>query len=320
MNELAYPLTNYAEIAPEICGKLGGELFDNHYQYSGEVGEALVEFYNYEHFSLMFSHSKVHQDVKISRTPSTLKGYLAFDVLLKGHSQSFSVNSNEQLNQFNAGCYISTPITESSCVYEKGKNYDLLSVLIEKAWLESFIGKPLPDILQNPEEPLYIFTPLSGLLIASLSVLNQSDLQSAFRKPYLHVKTLEAITLAIESLQVGQKQYRQFGFAPQELETMFRLSNWLEENLSEDTSIQALSSRFGVNRNKLQSLFKSIYGQTLGEYVRSVKMNKAYELLFQNYSIAEVGHVLGYSNLSHFSKTFKTIYGCNPSEVQNKKK
>ena len=318
MNEIAYSLKNYTEIAPVICKTLGGELFENHYEYNGELGKAIVEFYDYDFFSVMYSKSKVNEDVKICRTSSDIIEHLAFDILIRGFSEDFSATVNDKLNRFHAGCYISTPSTESYCVYEKEKEYELLSVLIKKSWLESFIGKSLPLILSNPNEPLYIFTPLSQMLASSLTVLQQSEIGSSIRKPYLHVKTLEAITLTLESLQLGKKEYQQHGFSPNELEIMFRLSNWLQEHITEDTSIKSLSVQFGLNRNKLQSMFKSIFGQTLGEYARSVKMQKAYELLNQDYSVADVGYQLGYSNLSHFSKAFKQVYGFNPSKVRSK--
>lgn len=318
MNEITYSLKNYTEIAPAICKALGGELYESHYEYNGALGKAIVEFYDYEYFSVMYSKSKANEDVKISRTQSDTTDHLAFDILIRGFSKDFSATVNDKLTRFNAGCYISTPSTESHCVYEKEKDYELLSVLIKKSWLEFFIGKPLPLILSNPNEPLYIFTPLSEILASSLTVLRQSEIGSSIRKPYMHVKTLEAITLTLESLQLGKKEYRQHGFSPDELEIMFRLSNWLQEHISEDTSIQSLSVQFGLNRNKLQSMFKSIFGQTLGEYSRSVKMQKAYQLLHQDYSVADVGYQLGYSNLSHFSKTFKQVYGLNPSKVRSK--
>lgn len=319
MNEIAYSLTNYNEIAPTICNTLNGELFENHYVYNGALGKAIVEFYDYDSFSVMYSKSKVLEDVKISRTKSQLIDFLAFDIVIRGFSNDFSATANDNLNRFNAGCYISTPSTESYCVYEKDIEYELLSVIIKKNWLESFIGKPLPFILSKPNEPLYIFTPVSKNLASSLSLLHQTEIGSSLRKSYLYIKTLEAIIMTIESLQLGNKEYRQHGFSPDELEIMFRLINWLQEHITEDTSIQSLSVQFGLNRNKLQSMFKSIFGQTLGEYARSVKMQKAYELLHLEYSVAEVGYQLGYSNLSHFSKAFKQEFGFNPSQVRAKK-
>lgn len=319
MEVLNYPLTNYVEIAKELCKAINGVPYENHYTAENKVGKALVEFFDYGQFSIMLSQYEVFTNVKIGRSYSSLKNHLAFDFLLKGYSDSFQNQVSQRVNQMHFGCYISTPSTESVCVYRPSNKYDLFSILIQKSWLESFIGKPLPEILQKPNEPLFIHIPLGFSLISSLMGLVQSEPQSFLRKPYLYSKSLEAVTSMVESLLLTEKKYEQHPFPPSELETVYQMVEWLENNPEANPSVQELSQQFGLNRNKLQFIFKSIFGQTVGEYVRFLKMNKAHELILQNLPIAEVGHGLGYSNLSHFSKAFRKVHGFNPSEALKKR-
>lgn len=319
MNVLSYPLTNYVEIAQALCKAINGELYENHYTADNKEGKAVVEFFDYGHLSIMLSQYEVFTDVKIGRSYSSLKNHLAFDFLLKGYSDSFQNQVTQRVNQMHFGCYVSTPSTESVCIYRPSNKYDLFSILIQKDWLESFTGKPLPEILQKPNEPLFIHIPLGFSLISSLMGLVQSEPQSLLRKPYLYSKSLEAITTIVESLLKTEKKYEQHLFPPSELETVYEMIEWLESNPENNPSVQDLSRLFGLNRNKLQFIFKSIFGQTVGEYVRFLKMNKAHDLILQNYSIAEVGHSMGYSNLSHFSKAFRKVHGYNPSEALKKR-
>ena len=51
------------------------------------------------------------------------------------------------------------------------------------------------------------------------------------------------------------------------------------------------------------------------EYVLELKMRRARELLSQEkYSVSEIGVILGYSDVYHFSKSFKHATGVPPTE------
>lgn len=315
MDGLQYSLTNYVDIAKSLCKAINGELFENYYTASNQGGRALVEFFDYGDFSIMLSQYEVFKEVKISRSFSDLQDHIAFDFLLRGESETFLNKANEGVKQFQFGCYVTTPSTESMCVYRPSNKYDLLSVLIHKDWLTKFMGQALPSILQNPNEPLFIYVPINHQQVVSLKGLVRSEPHLMLRKPYLYSKSLEAITFIIESLYLSKNKFGQHSFPPSDLEIIYQLVEWLEDNLGANLTVEGLSLQFGMNRNRLQFMFKSIFGQTVGDYIRSLKMYKARELLLQNHSVAEVGYRMGFSNLSHFSKSFKKVHGINPSEV-----
>lgn len=316
MQEISYPLTNYVEIGQLACEQLNGIPTTDGYRLNGAKGKANVECFDYGFFSVMLSQCELEESVKVSRSKSQLEGYLAFDFLLRGYSDAFSNRINQQINQFSFGCYISTPCTASFCIYRPKTNYQLLSVLIEANWLESFLGKELPALLQKPNEPLFIHLPLEISLITSLKSLFSGKEKKVPRKPMIYAKSLEALTSALTPLWGENLHYSQHSFTPEELEIVSHLSEWFSTQSEPVPSVDKLAARFGLNKNKLQSLFKSVYGQTVADYIRHLKMQNAYELLLQNHSVSEVGHSLGYSNLSHFSKAFKKAFGLNPSQVR----
>lgn len=58
--------------------------------------------------------------------------------------------------------------------------------------------------------------------------------------------------------------------------------------------------------------------QTTSDYIRSIRIEKALELLAKgNKSISEVAYAVGYNSLSHFSNVFKQIHGQSPREYQD---
>ncbi|MGN1124413.1 MAG: AraC family transcriptional regulator [Eubacterium sp.] len=66
--------------------------------------------------------------------------------------------------------------------------------------------------------------------------------------------------------------------------------------------------------------FKKYTGKTVVEYLKSIKMNKACELLKNTDTpIIEISNILGYASLSHFNRIFKDCLGITPAAYRKSK-
>lgn len=66
--------------------------------------------------------------------------------------------------------------------------------------------------------------------------------------------------------------------------------------------------------------FKRYTGKTVVEYLKSIKMNKACELLKNTDTpIIEISNILGYASLSHFNRVFKDYLGITPAAYRKSK-
>lgn len=85
-----------------------------------------------------------------------------------------------------------------------------------------------------------------------------------------------------------------------------------------DVTLEAAAGVFHMNLHYLSKYFKKWSGQNFSDYVISVKMEKAAELLkdFQ-YKSYEIGSAVGYDNAKHFSRAFKLYFGKSPREYRN---
>jgi AraC-like DNA-binding protein len=71
----------------------------------------------------------------------------------------------------------------------------------------------------------------------------------------------------------------------------------------------------GVFFQALYRKIKSITGQSLNEFVRFVRLQKAEQLLSTGkLSVSEVMFQVGFTNHSYFSKCFKKLYKLTPKE------
>ncbi len=105
----------------------------------------------------------------------------------------------------------------------------------------------------------------------------------------------------------------------EEVEAMInQLKTIIGKNLQNpDLSPDHLSNALGISRTKLYREVKRIDGQSLSDYVRNVRLEKAASLLVSsNLNVQEVMGEVGFINCSHFTKIFKLKYGIAPSEYK----
>lgn len=95
---------------------------------------------------------------------------------------------------------------------------------------------------------------------------------------------------------------------------------YIEDNLTDNQlSVETLSRHVGMSRSTLYSKLLELTGQTPVEFIRSVKLDKAAQLLEKSeLTIAEVAYSAGFSTPNYFAKSFKAKFNMLPSEYLNK--
>lgn len=90
----------------------------------------------------------------------------------------------------------------------------------------------------------------------------------------------------------------------------------IEESLSEsEFSVESLSAELGMSRSQLFRKFKALTNTTPSQFIRSVRLKKAAELLAnQVHNVNEVAFMVGFVDSSHFIASFKKYYGQTPKQ------
>lgn len=96
------------------------------------------------------------------------------------------------------------------------------------------------------------------------------------------------------------------------------LDAWLSTHIADtELNIDAFAESMGYGRTTFYKKIKQITGTTPNDYIRTLRMNRAAELLKDDYqTIAEVGYQVGFSDPYYFSKTFKSFFGISPSKYR----
>jgi transcriptional regulator GlxA family with amidase domain len=99
-----------------------------------------------------------------------------------------------------------------------------------------------------------------------------------------------------------------------ENERMMKILAYMEDHLSEGHSLQSISLRFGISERSLSRFFQSTLNVSFLQYLKLLRMSKAFELITANgHSLADIAFLCGYQSLSSFSNTFYRVTKTRPS-------
>lgn len=96
------------------------------------------------------------------------------------------------------------------------------------------------------------------------------------------------------------------------------LDRWLSSHLNDATlSVDSVAEAMGYRRTVFFKKIKALTGQTPADYIKSLRLNRAAELLRQDtITVSEVCYQVGISDPHYFAKLFKQQFGISPKKYQ----
>ncbi len=142
----------------------------------------------------------------------------------------------------------------------------------------------------------------------------------------LIARTGEAVAESSDLKKAGEALFKCF----QELEEM-QSSNARQNNryirkilsiinseYASDLSLDSLAARVNLSVPYMCSLFKKEIGESIGQYIKQRRMEKARELLSDtSMRLNDIYPLAGYSSLTYFCISFKETYGVTPTQFRN---
>ncbi len=99
-----------------------------------------------------------------------------------------------------------------------------------------------------------------------------------------------------------------------------KVCTYVDENLSNDISLETAADFAGISSFYLSKLFKEEKGETFINYISDKRLEKSRMLLeTTELSIKEITAEVGYNDQNYFSRIFKTKYGLSPKEYRKVK-
>lgn len=92
---------------------------------------------------------------------------------------------------------------------------------------------------------------------------------------------------------------------------------FLNDNLTEALSVDALAAHFHISKYHFMHRFKSATGYTVHQYLSSKRLLLARERIEAGESPTQVCFACGYNDYSAFSRAFRKQFGISPRKVQH---
>lgn len=175
----------------------------------------------------------------------------------------------------------------------------IFSVVVKPQWLERV--REHTSVLDNPAD-------FRGGLPVTLALRLYHECQEMDEVSPLIIEGLSLEILAAAHRLSERKT------APRWL---IRARDLLHARFSERLSLDEIAKAVGVHSTHLSRVFRSQYGCTIGEYVRRLRVEHTSRLLSTSDTpLHEIAAAAGFSDQSHFARTFKRYMQMSPNEYR----
>lgn len=130
-----------------------------------------------------------------------------------------------------------------------------------------------------------------------------------------HIEEVNAYAAQVEA---DLERYLEAGKTGSRNGTVLKLLSYIEQNYNRDIGLTELAEMASMSTAYLSILFKSEVGMSYVKYLTKLRMERAKELLRQEYKVYEVSEMVGYHNYRYFSDTFKKYEGQTPKDYKAK--
>ncbi len=139
-----------------------------------------------------------------------------------------------------------------------------------------------------------------------------TDERNVCRKAKLYGIASEILVLLRENHTLTEKSA---GRKNDDLEAVKKAIKYIRENYMRKIYLDDIAAVSFTDKYALSRLFKRITGQTPVQYINTYRCRKAAEYISDGKTVSEAAQECGFTNMSFFTKTFKTYMGRLPSDT-----
>ena len=97
-----------------------------------------------------------------------------------------------------------------------------------------------------------------------------------------------------------------------------KLQKFIEDNYTEKLTLSVIAEEVHANGSYLSHLYKAKTGQNLIDAINKMKLEKAKEYLAKGKRVSDIASLVGFEDVSYFSRVFKKYENCSPREYEKK--
>lgn len=209
---------------------------------------------------------------------------------------------------------VDLPLTSRISVASEAEPFLAVSLPLDPATVaELLLETPRPSAPLDPTGPALATSDASDeLLDAVLRLLRLAD------SPTDRRVLAPAITREIHwRLLTGPqgRLVRQIGLADGQIALVARAIDWLKRHYDQPVRIDHLAAEVGLSASTLTRHFRSATSLSPLQYQKQLRLQQARaQLLADPSDVAGIGHAVGYTSASQFTREYRRMFGAPPRE------
>lgn len=333
MNKLVINADNNIEILEEIRDLIGGELFSSWGEHKltvdsivakGEIKFIAFDYgVNFLQYDIIFFNTTELQ-IK-SKDFNPIRFIYNIQDTFK---YSFGVeNIDKDIEQFQSVIYANKTNGTNCLLFPKDSQmrFNVIQIARAKfmkkrtsnlASLNSKLHEVFLDV--NHEHRFFHHGTLNLRMADHVKAINKIKSKGMVRFLKMEAKVYEILSLHIQEHDLSSKGVQlPTSLITRELKIIKKLSKQITKEPSHNYSLEQLSYESGLSQVKLQDGFKFLFGRTVTEYIRHVRLETSRELIrTTDLNISQIVYTIGFTSRSYFSKIFKEKYSITPYEYK----
>lgn len=161
----------------------------------------------------------------------------------------------------------------------------------------------------------FIFSNLYKDILMELEPVTELELNQGIDRLY-RSNDIHEIVLVIKEA-VAKLEYSYSNVATGASHEVDMVKDYIGNHYGEDLDLVSLADKVYLSPRYLSTLFKKVMGCGINKYIKTIRMEKAKELLAgSNIKIVDLCTAVGFHNLSYFCQNFREYYGETPEQYR----
>lgn len=198
-------------------------------------------------------------------------------------------------------------------------DYERTIIQMRPLFILNHLNYPIYNLMdENSNENFVHKFSLDDDLYNKLNLLSEMMIEE-FDKldPFWEYQIASLYSIFMITFYRNKFKDNEFPMVNEKIRRMHNIKLYIEENFSEDISLNELSKRFLTSQSSLVRDFKEFTGETVNNYIIKTRLSQAkYLLLNTDMSIKKISSEIGYKDQNHFSRIFKKFNGISPTSYR----
>lgn len=207
---------------------------------------------------------------------------------------------------------IHKPFVDFSSVYERYVFYISGSFLEEHSEEGSNLNFCFQAAHEEQSNVIRLSPHQSRALFETVKLLEEAEKEQAYREMYSRILFLKLLIELDRCCLKNPDVYHKIARYDKKIVEMI---HYINENLSKDLSIEALSARFFISKFHMMRKFKEETGYSMHQYILEKRVLAAKKLICDGHPATTASVECGFRDYSTFSRAYRKLLGQLPSDT-----